>query len=52
MTDKSTKPAKKLPQNAKEARLSAALRANLRRRKVAKKAKPNIQTGSDSLKGE
>ncbi|ACT59460.1 hypothetical protein [Hirschia baltica] len=46
MTDKIEKPTKKYPKETREERLSAALRANLRRRKAVKKKKKSVQTDS------
>ncbi len=48
MTKKSNKNTPKTPGEAREARLSAALRANLRRRKAAKKSSRQDTNDSDS----
>lgn len=52
MTDKIEKTPKKTPKDDREARLSAALRANLRRRKAVKKNSSRIQQESPDTPDE
>ncbi|MFC7290386.1 hypothetical protein [Hirschia litorea] len=52
MTDKIEKNPKKESKDDREARLSAALRANLRRRKAAKKNSSRIQQESSDTSGD